>query len=41
MKNKSQYSIAVDYGIPQKNLRRWKSQVEKLQMAKYKKLQET
>ena len=35
MENKSQHSIAVDYGILEKNLRCWKSQVEKLQMTKY------
>ena len=38
LEDKSQHSIAIDYGIPEKNLRRWKSQVEKLQTAKYKKI---
>ncbi len=38
LENKLQHSIAVDYGIPEKNLRRWKSQVEKLHMLKYKKI---
>ena len=38
LENKSQHSIAVDYGMLEKNLRGWKSQVEKLQIPKYKKI---
>jgi hypothetical protein len=36
LENKSQHSIAVDYGIHEKKLSLRKSEVEKLQMAKYK-----
>ena len=38
MEAKSQHSIAEEYNIPEKNLRRWKSQSDKLQLAKYKKI---
>ena len=38
MEKNSQHSIAEEYNIPKNNLRRWKSQLEKLQLAKYKKI---
>ena len=38
MKNKLQHSKEVDYVIPEKNWRCWKSQIAKLQIAKYKKI---
>ena len=37
MEKKSQHSIAEDYNISEKNLRKWKAQLPKLQLAKYKK----